>query len=74
MGVSLTYTRPKHVDAQSLASRESIAESKTGDSMHSGTSGYSANGIPDSLAFDNIINGGTCPVSHTHSFDQQVTS
>ncbi|ATY60501.1 Regulator of G signaling superfamily [Cordyceps militaris] len=65
MGVSLTYTRPKHVDAQSLASHESVAESKTGDSVHSGTS---INGIPESLAFDNIINGGTCPPMTVRDF------
>lgn len=64
MGVPLTYTRPKHVDAQSLSS---VAESKTGDSVHSDTSGYSASGIPDSLAFDSIVNGGTCPVSHINA-------
>ncbi|OAA72211.1 Regulator of G protein signaling superfamily [Cordyceps fumosorosea ARSEF 2679] len=58
MGVPLTYTRPKHVDAQSLASHASAADSKTGDSVHSGGS---VNGIPESLGFDNIINGGTCP-------------
>lgn len=58
MGINLTYTRPKHVDAQSLRSE---AES-TNASVNSGNSGRS-NGIPDSLAFDNIINGGTCPVS-----------
>lgn len=56
---SLTYTRPKHVDSQSL--RESVSEKSEG-SVKSGRSGYSA-GIPDSLTFDNIINGGTCPVS-----------
>ncbi|KAJ6779934.1 hypothetical protein PWT90_05355 [Aphanocladium album] len=65
MGVPLTYTRPKHVDAQSLCS---VAESKTGDSVHSGTSGYSANGIPESLAFDNIISGGTCPPMTVRDF------
>lgn len=69
MGVPLTYTRPKHVDTQSLAS---VAESKTGDSVHSGTSGYSGNGIPESLAFDNIINGGTCPVSRTTQLSLQT--
>lgn len=68
----LTYTRPKHVDQQS--SRNSVASSdrnsfsdaeKTDGSIKSGSSGYSSS-IPDSLTFDKIINGGTCPVSsHT---------
>lgn len=60
--LSLTYTRPKHVDQQSMRSRDSLSDEKTDGSVKSGRSGYSA-GIPDSLAFDNIMNGGTCPVS-----------
>lgn len=62
----LTYTRPKHVDQRSYRSNSSSSDSlsdaeKTDGSVNSGFSGYSS-GIPDSLAFDNIINGGTCPV------------
>jgi hypothetical protein len=72
---SLAYTRPKHVDNQSLqVGRESISDEKTDGSVRSGRSGYSA-GIPDSLAFDKIMNGGTCPVcalqeltNHFHLF------
>ncbi|KPM45052.1 hypothetical protein AK830_g1439 [Neonectria ditissima] len=62
----LTYTRPKHVDQRprpsSSQSREtSFSDSEKSDgSVKSGQSGCS-NGIPESLAFENIINGGTCP-------------
>lgn len=58
----LTYTRPKKVTSQplQLQSRESLSEHSEG-SVHSGNSGSSV-GIPSSLTFDKIINGGTCPV------------
>lgn len=47
----------------SRPSNDSLPEdSKAELSIRSGRSGCSA-GIPDSLAFDNIMNGGTCPVS-----------
>lgn len=61
--LALTYTRPKHVHQQSLRnSDDSFARSEKGDSsLKSGTSGSSV-GIPESLAFDKIMNGGTCPV------------
>ncbi|KAK9443068.1 Regulator of G protein signaling superfamily [Metarhizium brunneum] len=59
--LSLTYTRPQHVEQQSLQrSRESLSDEKTDGSVKSGRSGHSA-GIPDSLSFDNVMNGGTCP-------------
>jgi hypothetical protein len=60
----LTYTRPKHVDQESFRnSGDSFSDTEKSDgSVKSGRSGYSA-GIPDSLAFDKIISGGTCPVS-----------
>lgn len=64
MGVPLTYTRPKHVASSNRSSRESLAESqKSEGSVKSGNSGSSYSGIPESLAFDKIVNGGTCPVS-----------
>ncbi len=64
MGVPLTYTRPKHVAPSNRSSRESLAESqKSEGSVRSGNSGNSYSGIPESLAFDKIVNGGTCPVS-----------
>ncbi|PNY26248.1 Regulator of G protein signaling superfamily [Tolypocladium capitatum] len=56
--LSLTYTRPKHVD--SLQCPDSLADVKNEGSARSEGSGSSA-GVPDSLAFDNIMNGGTCP-------------
>lgn len=60
--LSLTYTRPQHVEQQSLQrSRESLSDEKTDGSVKSGRSGHSA-GIPESLSFDNVMNGGTCPV------------
>lgn len=57
--LSLTYTRPKRV--ASVESRGSVEDVRSEGSVRSGRSGCSA-GIPDSLAFDNIMNGGTCPV------------
>ncbi|PHH74361.1 hypothetical protein CDD80_3122 [Ophiocordyceps camponoti-rufipedis] len=59
---SLGYTRPKHVD--SPPSRDGSQEIV---SIRSGTSGSSA-GIPDSLTFDNIMNGGTCPPMTVRDF------
>lgn len=65
----LTYTRPKRVDQRSYRSNsasssgDSLSDGeKTDGSVNSGFSGFSS-GIPDSLAFDKIIDGGTCPVS-----------
>lgn len=59
----LTYTRPKHVDQESDHSgRDSLSDGEKSDtSLKSGRSTNSA-GIPDSLSFDKIVNGGTCPV------------
>ncbi|EYB26408.1 hypothetical protein FG05_08679 [Fusarium graminearum] len=63
----LTYTRPKRVDQRSYRSNsasssgDSLSDGeKTDGSVNSGFSGYSS-GIPNSLAFDKIIDGGTCP-------------
>ncbi|KAM0356046.1 hypothetical protein ACHAPU_000439 [Fusarium lateritium] len=76
----LTYTRPKHVDQQSFPSnttrtgstassvRNSFSDTeKTDGSVKSGFSGYSS-GIPDSLTFEKIINGGTCPPMTVRDF------
>ncbi|KAF7548092.1 hypothetical protein G7Z17_g7294 [Cylindrodendrum hubeiense] len=68
----LTYTRPKHVDRDSWNSSASGDSSfsdneKSDGSVKSGVSGHSA-GIPDSLAFDKIINGGTCPPMTVRDF------
>lgn len=63
--LSLTYTRPKRVDQPptSRSSSDPFSETEKSDSsVRSDRSGYSA-GIPDSLSFDKIVNGGTCPVS-----------
>lgn len=64
MGIlPLTYTRPKHVDQETYqSSRDSLSDAEKSDtSLKSGRSGNSA-GIPDSLSFDKIVSGGTCPV------------
>ncbi|KAF4994966.1 hypothetical protein FGRMN_5457 [Fusarium graminum] len=76
----LTYTRPKHVDQQSIPSnttrtgstasslRDSFSDNeKTDGSVKSGFSGFSS-GIPDSLTFEKIINGGTCPPMTVRDF------
>lgn len=59
----LNYRRPAYVDNEDF--RRIISgefDEKTAASLKSGRSG-AASGIPDALAFDKIINGGTCPVS-----------
>jgi hypothetical protein len=65
----LTYRRPAYVLNRGLStvSGSSTGESEKGyqsnrASFRSGKSGLSR-GIPEGLAFDKIINGGTCPVS-----------
>ncbi|KAF5667955.1 hypothetical protein FHETE_5495 [Fusarium heterosporum] len=76
----LTYTRPRHVDQQSIPSNTTYTEStassargsfsdneKTDGSVKSGFSGFSS-GIPDSLTFEKIINGGTCPPMTVRDF------
>ncbi|KXJ93766.1 hypothetical protein Micbo1qcDRAFT_201723 [Microdochium bolleyi] len=54
----LSYRRPAFVDKQQF--RQSYTSLDEKGSVHSGHSASSA-GIPDALAFDKIINGGTCP-------------
>lgn len=62
----LTYTRPKHVEPMGFSDESSgTSEDQSADSVKSGQSGSSA-GIPDSLTFDRIISGGTCPVQHPY--------
>lgn len=72
----LTYRRPVYVSKTSSA-RESTSDvsdsgdekqSNTSSSLRSGSSGK-LQGIPESLTFDKIINGGTCPVGWPHDFD-----
>jgi len=63
----LTYTRPRHVDTDDARHSEDSAmttSDKSDGSVKSGNSGASS-GIPDSLTFDKIINGGTCPVRYS---------
>lgn len=59
MVYSLAYRRPRHV---SYENRNSLTSEEGKSSLLSGSSDITA-GIPDALAFDRIINGGTCPVS-----------
>ncbi len=61
MVYSLTYRRPPHVDAASR-SLNGDEKAKSIGSVSSSSTGVS-HGIPDALAFDRIIAGGTCPVS-----------
>lgn len=65
--LSLTYRRPQFVEDASLQDSASSIGDRTDGSVHSGYSARSA-GIPDSLAFDKIINGGTCPPCTVRDF------
>ncbi|KAI1323939.1 hypothetical protein F5Y16DRAFT_382347 [Xylariaceae sp. FL0255] len=59
----LNYRRPEYVDDEKMGWRGrngSSFDEKSASSLKSGQSG-TASGIPDALAFDKIINGGTCP-------------
>merc|ERR1712169_125664 len=75
MGVlPLTYTRPKHMPKESISEASMVSDSESGNnltnsdgSVKSGKSG-SSNGIPESLNFDRIINGGTCPPMTVRDF------
>ena len=70
---SLGYRRPAYVQPAARRNSEAslpVSTTSTGSneksdaSLRSGRSGTSA-GIPTALAFDKIIDGGTCPVSIT---------
>ncbi|KAH8171870.1 Regulator of G protein signaling superfamily [Sarocladium implicatum] len=67
----LTYTRPKHVDAGShrrdSEDSATAASDTSNGSVKSGNSGASV-GIPSSLTFDKIMNGGTCPPMTVRDF------
>ncbi|KAL7620975.1 hypothetical protein AAE478_008286 [Parahypoxylon ruwenzoriense] len=66
--LSLTYRRPQYIDKeQSRRSKDSILGSESDVSLKSVGSGGSS-GIPDALAFDRIINGGTCPPCTVRDF------
>ncbi|KAF4344622.1 hypothetical protein FBEOM_1417 [Fusarium beomiforme] len=60
----LTYSRPKHVDQHSLrnsTSSDSLSDAGKSDATDNSSSSRGSTGIPDSLSFDSIISGGTCP-------------
>lgn len=63
MVYSLAYRRPAYVApevyAAKLAEKEATGRAESIKSKKSGQN----SGIPAGLAFDKIINGGTCPVS-----------
>lgn len=63
MVYSLAYRRPAYVAPEIYASRQTENE-KGGkeESVRSGRSGKNS-GIPAALAFDKIVEGGTCAVS-----------
>ncbi|KAI1379987.1 hypothetical protein F4677DRAFT_300957 [Hypoxylon crocopeplum] len=62
MGFSLSYRRPAHIDKEQFRrDNSSLSDTEKSDaSLKSGKSGASS-GIPDALAFDKIMSGGTCP-------------
>ncbi|KAK1982753.1 hypothetical protein LZ30DRAFT_589887 [Colletotrichum cereale] len=69
----LTYRRPVYVSDSAGESSSDVSESgdekqsSASSSLRSGKSG-TIPGIPESLAFDKIINGGTCPPCTVRDF------
>lgn len=65
----LTYRRPVYVNNLATDSSSNVSDSgdekqsSTSESLRSGKSG-TLPGIPESLTFDKIISGGTCPVGN----------
>lgn len=62
MVYSLTYRRPAHVFSPRSSVNGELKPKSLNESVCSGSTSI-AYGIPDALAFDRIISGGTCPVS-----------
>ena len=62
MVYSLTYRRPAHVSLPRSSVTGELKPKSLNESVCSGST-FIAHGIPDALAFDRIISGGTCPVS-----------
>ncbi|KAI1423435.1 hypothetical protein F5Y12DRAFT_716388 [Xylaria sp. FL1777] len=65
----LNYRRPSYVSKDDFGRNNNDAQSdgKVDASLKSGRSGLSS-GIPEALAFDKIINGGTCPPCTVRDF------
>ncbi|KAI1123910.1 hypothetical protein F5Y10DRAFT_285554 [Nemania abortiva] len=65
----LNYRRPEYVDREEFRQREMSvgSDDKRNASLESGRSGASQ-GIPDALAFDKIMAGGTCPPCTVRDF------
>ncbi|KAK6064083.1 hypothetical protein SCUP515_11990 [Seiridium cupressi] len=73
MGIlSLSYRRPRQVDRESFRSSFSTENEKEVASLRSSGYGESV-GIPEALAFDRIINGGTCPPMTVRDFMNYLT-
>jgi len=72
MVYSLSYRLPPFVPPEprsSLGSESEESDDNEGQSSLRSGNSNPLSGIPDALAFDRIINGGTCPVSaHTDTF------
>ncbi|RAL66010.1 hypothetical protein DID88_005671 [Monilinia fructigena] len=58
---NIKYRRPDYISAHSSSNKTSRDSSMDLAQAQSETSSKFAQGIPDALSFDNIINGGTCP-------------
>jgi hypothetical protein len=68
MVYSLNYRRPSLVIASSRTSLDSEREKGTSSDGSIRTGKISIPGIPDALAFDKIIDGGTCPPCTVRDF------
>ncbi|SCO86667.1 uncharacterized protein FRV6_10794 [Fusarium oxysporum] len=69
--LSLSYTRPKYVSHQpfrNTSSSDSLSDAEKSDATDNSSSSRSSIGIPDSLSFDRIIGGGTCPPMTVRDF------
>ncbi|EXK34152.1 hypothetical protein FOXG_03121 [Fusarium oxysporum f. sp. lycopersici 4287] len=69
--LSLSYTRPKYVSHQpfrNTSSSDSLSDAEKSDATDNSSSSRSSTGIPDSLSFDRIIGGGTCPPMTVRDF------
>ncbi|KAA6413940.1 MAG: regulator of g signaling superfamily [Lasallia pustulata] len=67
MVYSLTYRRPAHVFSPRSSVNGELKPKSLNESVCSGSTSI-AYGIPDALAFDRIISGGTCPPCTTRDF------
>lgn len=59
--LALNYSRPAYVSKEVCRQSQASSGEQEKTSLRSGKSGVSS-GVPNSLSFENIIGGGTCPV------------